>query len=313
MSYNNNMEEIDILKMMKLLDEKKDDPKVKILLHYLNFFDQACDFVLSKTELSTLESAQLSPMPLDQSVGLSKGFLSFLSPRYPGVLEEYKYDNRVKFIDNSKEQFGYGSASLNEEGKPVILYGVHLDVNDIYLLVHEFMHSLNAEGKGLKDRDVLTEGFAIYSELLVNDYLNMSNFRPDEVNQFIKIRLRSFYERAKKLKEKINIIKYIYSHPDEVNKLKEKANSTYISITDESELLSNMQYTFGNIVSLILYAKRKNGLFKDEDFVRMNEDINSSNGFEVFSELFPRGLLLDELVNGYNDVYSLVDESELKK
>lgn len=307
------MEEKDILKMMKLLDEKKDDPKVKILLHYLNFFDHACDFVLSKSELETLESNILNQMPLGQTFMLFEGFLSYLSTKYPGLLNEYRNSNRFKIIDNSKDNFGYGYASLNAEGKPTMVCGVHMDINDVYLLVHEFMHSLNSQGKGKKDRDALTEGFAIYSELLVLDYLNGLNIRPDEIHEFIKIRLKSYYERSTKLKEIIKIIKYIYTNPDVVSKLKEKANDVLLSEDDERNLLSNIQYTFGNITSFILYGRREDGTLKDEDYARMNEEINTSEGFKVFAELFPKGLNLDEFINGFNKVYSSIDKEALKK
>ena len=302
------MEEKDVLKMIKTLDEMKDNPKLKVLLHYLDFFDKACDFVLSNGEAQKEQSA-LSHMPLEESLKISKKFLELLSSTYPQVMDGYIQNNSIKIVDNSKEQSGYGHVSLDENGQVKILCGVHLDIDDVYLIVHEFMHSINAKGKNSKDREVLTEGFAIYSELLVSDFLERMNIRPEESYKFIRRRFNSVFGRAIELKEKINVIKYIRNNPGVVDSLREKTKD----FSYDERLLESFQYTFGNFVAQILYGRREKGLFTNEDFVRLNEKINTSDNFKVFSELFPRGLILEELTEGYEKVSKLISNHEVAK
>lgn len=289
------MEEKDVLKTIKPLDEIKDNPKLKVLLRYLDFFDKACNFVLSKGETQK-EQSRLSQLSLTNALEISENFLATLSTNYPSIMNEYIKNNNIKILDNSKEQSGCGGISI-DNGQVKILCGVHSDIDDVYIIVHQFMHSLNAYGENLKDKEVLTEGFAIYSELLVFDYLNKMNIFPKENYKLIKRRFNSVYKLAATLKEQINCIR----------------NNHGFSNDDYKSLFEIFQYTFGNFVAQILYGRREKGLFTNEDFVRLNEKINTSDNFKVFSELFPRGLILEELTEGYEKVSKLISNHEVAK
>ena len=127
-----------------MLEKEKNNIRVKFLLDNLEFFNNVCNYVLSKNVSEDYEFKKLDNMNPEESFKIANDVLMDISANYPIIMNSYKKENKIKITDESNNRIGSGDANLiNNE--LVINYGLHHDLFDIFLIVHEFMHSLNAK------------------------------------------------------------------------------------------------------------------------------------------------------------------------
>ncbi len=301
---------ITLSKTSKLLELEKNNPKVQLLLNNLDFFDNICNFILEKGESLKYEFKTLSKLSNDDAFNLSNLVLSTFSSSYPSILEQYREDNRLIVTDESKNLMGSGNAFLDDKDNKIkIRLGLHSDIFDPYLIVHEFMHSLNENNPRSLDRELLTEGFAIYSEYLVSDYLENNNINNIENTELLKLRLFTMQSRLSNLKEYIHNIRELNTNKDELNISDEE-----ISMFDIGNFLSTIQYAFGNITAIMLYKRHQDGLFDNDTYSRLNEEMKDSSDYKVFNELFINGLDYNEFVSSYESIIKYINkENSLAK
>ena len=76
------------------------------------------------------------------------------------------------------------------------------------------------------------------------------------------------------------------------------------------ELLSSIQYSFGNAASIILLDKIQNKSFTIEEYVKYNKDIMDSKNNTIYSKLFQSGLNIDEFISGFEYLIKLMNKEK---
>ena len=299
--------DISLAKIYKLVELEKNNPKVQLLLNNLDFFDNICNYLLDKNEISKYDFKQLSKLTNEEAFNISNQVLSSFSTKYPQMMNEYKNEGRLLITDESNKLMGSGSAYIDEnDNKVKIRLGLHNDIFDPYLIVHEFMHSLNENNPRSIDRELLTEGFAIYSEYLLADFLEKNNINTLENTEILKLRLHTFYQKLRILKSYIHNIRELNTNKNELN-----LDNEQITIFDIGNFLSSIQYSFGNILSIILFKRNKDGLFNNEEYIKLNEEMKNSSDYSLFNRIFSNGLEFSEFVDSYEEACKFINKEEI--
>ena len=299
------MEKLSVEKVYALLDKFKDDDKVKVFLENIDFFENVCNYVLSQPKVEYDQNTKLSYVDESVSFNVAKEILLQLSPNYLELFNKYEQEGSIKKEDERANKHGSGIAQVRD-GKIELEFGLHYDINDIFLIIHEFIHSLNIMKNDLTEKkELFSESFSVYSEFLIVDYLQKNNIAMDENKDIIKLRMSELYKRFARLKEYINIIKYNNQNGIDTN--------CEIYIDDRIDFLASIDYSFAGIVAYILFNRNINGLFSNEEYMRLAEKIKWTNKDEMMRELFPDGLDINEYISGYERVVSLINNENIDR
>ena len=285
-----------------LLNKLKDDPRIKFLLENIDFCENVCNLLMPQIESNEYTFKKLEHVEPSNSFDIANNVLMQLSSNYPEIMKSYFQENKIVLEDNSNLSMGSGNAKF-ANGKLRIRYGLHYDINDVFLIVHEFMHSLNLKENNSDGKKLFSESFAVYSEFLTFDYLESNKICTEENNELLKLRQYYFYKRIESLKKYIEAIKVIKQNPNNVA-------TDDVSIIDEGNFLSCVDYSLAGIISTILLNRKENGLFSNEDYVRLNEMIKDLNDREAINILFPNGLDINEFMHGNEQLNSLINKEK---
>lgn len=292
------MNKEDILTMLSAMNSN--NPKMNLLLSNLDFFEDICNYILSRGEITEPHMSGLTNLSIEESYDISKKVLDGINPRYSNIFNQYLSNGNIKVEDRSMFYMGDGSVSLNEN-EIKIRYGIHKDINDVYLIVHEFMHSLNAKNEKQKEREILTEGFAIFSEYKVLEYLKNNNILDEESSILPQMRNYAFYSRIKLLGEYIRTIRYINQHKEECVNLREAKESNI------DKILETIQYSWGSILSNLLYGKYIKQEFNDDMYSNINENMGNETYYDL---LFKNGLKIEDFIYGYEETIKLISSNK---
>ena len=293
-------------KLYELLNQLKDDSRIKFFVDNIDYFDNVCNYLLSQFDTKDYEFKKLSYMDSAESFRIANDILMQLSSKYPELMESYIKEQKIEITDRRNNQHGDGIVKFRN-GELKIQYGLHYDINDVFLIVHEFMHSLNKRENDSDSKKLFSEACSVYSEYLTFDYLEKNGINVEENSEMLKLRMFYFQKRISDLKEYIEAIKYIKQ-----NNIRNVSNAQP-DITDKMKLLNSVDYSLASIFSIILFNRNINGLFNNEEYTYLVERIKDASAEESINKVFPNGLDINEFVSGYENIKLFINKESMKQ
>ena len=124
--------------LKSLLEILKDDPRLVFFMDNLSFFEKICDYLLLYSKYEDYNFKKLEYLSEEDSFIIAKDILNQLSSSYSLLLDYYKKENILRIENESSNKHGSGNVNYHN-GKLIIRYGLHYDINDVFLIVHEFI------------------------------------------------------------------------------------------------------------------------------------------------------------------------------
>lgn len=267
---------------------------------------------------------------LSKAISIAKTFLKMINDEYCLLFEELIKNNKFEFIKTI--DIHESSMFCAQDGKDIIKIYTLGNIQDVFSIVHEFMHYTNARHEVLNEvSSYYTEAISNFIELLLTDYLidNFPNYKKDALKTKRSIYI-SLYERnietkilIELIKLKIdgktiskydvfNIIKLINCYCPNLSLIEEALNKTIELILEDAEdtFIVTSRDTIGIVLGSYMYELSKNKHFFKEIF-ELNDNLNKFYCAEVLTYL---NLDLKENVFDLtNDSYGMIFKSYKKQ
>lgn len=235
-------------------------------------------------EFPQVEYNYVNDLSLLDILQLSKDFLGTIDRKYISKFEELINDGSFNIFDSEDEENlrtfpgeAFRSYTMDEDGKFHENINIPLShtIEDVYTIVHEFIHITNYDPEIEKDdREFFTEASSITYEFLLYDYLK-NNDICNEDNCFpIFERIDSTYKYTNGLIVFLNSLNKI-----KIDEVKEIADEKKV-YEDYKGIVSDFKYSVGNYLSVINYANYKKGLTSLENIKSFNDNLNKNDDFE---------------------------------
>lgn len=221
------------------------------------------------------------------SLAITREFLSYVKPEY-----ETDFDNLITNgsfnifdVDEEADRELYSDEAYFdhnfESGNFFFNIPATHTIEDVYILVHEYIHKTNAKVETSFDRDMLTESASILYEFLLFDWLVSMGISRNEAVNGVLYRLEDIYEKADLIIDYAKMSQYYDKHIDKfkISKLKlSEEDSEVEEWMDNFE--DDIHYFFAGLIAIFVYFNYKKGKLGIKNIVSFSEKLNEHNDLE---------------------------------
>lgn len=258
---------------------------------------------------------KLSQVPIEQSLKYSIDFLSIIKEKY--IMEFDQNKNEFIFEKNSDEN-AYSDYDY-EKNKKIIYIPYNNNLQDSFVITHEVVHATTMQPCISIARNVFSEVFSFWSEMLQKDYFkskNIKNYFINDVRQIVSLMdvncinifqtmlvyeyLDRGYISFSSFMEMLNTFPL-----DEI----EVINNHLSKNLDENyfDILFQNRYVIGYPIACYLYDR-----LTQSDFCILNDSINEYSILD-FLDYIELDYKDDDYVDLTEDSYQKIEESYIKK
>jgi hypothetical protein len=310
----------------------KDTPYIGFLEEFYNkLYEQSYNVWMKLSKLKSNENYE-KYFTLEDTIELSKKFLATIDDRYPNYLNEGLNNGAIDIYDksdlydlnrnmiNGKEKGPYYVIEDIKHGDVInhfktISLPLEHNLEDVYALIHELFHSINASAfYDSYDFRLLTESVSITYEFILYDYLKEQGICSEDRIKPIEFRIVDLCKKAgtlakgltifKNIKENIDILKGTFT---QVNKEEKK------SLKDDYHTLrKTIEYYLGTLIAIINYKKYKEGKLDINTIEDYNYSLKKNDELESLDILFDRFPSIQEVNESIDFILNEINNSKIK-
>lgn len=275
-----------IARTTSVLVYHSDDIYIKYLLDNIDFLERTADTILRELEMVDFpEYIYDMYMPLETTLSLTQEFLSTINEEYPKRFETLIQNGSFNLYDGSDKEnrrlYGlqayHESYEENNEERVNINVPIGHTIDDLYTIIHEFIHNTNMSES--VDRSIYTETSSILYEYLLYRFL-----KEKDVNQ--QDNKYSLLYRVKDLRRKANFISTYCKFVKETRK-EYKLNTDEETLEEDyHSVSSDIKYYLGELISVLKYHDLVRGIIDIKHINNFNEGITKNDDNESLNYLF---------------------------
>ena len=215
-------------------------------------------------------------------------FLDYIPKNwYPILLEELMNNGVVNIYDITDEkkfkEYGDEAYYARHNGNHTINIPLYHDINDAFIIVHEFMHYIVYLNGVSVDGFLFTEAISISHEMLFYDYLKQNKLYEEYLSSPISLRLLSIKDKTNAM---LNVIKEYESERSKSFMLTTLEESSEKASKNFYDLSAIIIYLTGETLAIQIYYYYKLGLITIEDLQELNRLINNNEHLESLNLIF---------------------------
>lgn len=172
-----------IFRLNSMLYEKLKNIDLKHKFHENNLTFEDI-FIIARNEIEKINPNYLEKF--DELI--DSGRLEFFLKEKNITIKESNDYKKLSEIENSEEDIRYDSVCSYTEDDYFIDIARTYNYDDVFMLIHEFIHSTNASENIGEYRYILTEFFSIYFEMYAQRNILESGINPSELDIFDRIK-----------------------------------------------------------------------------------------------------------------------------
>ena len=273
---------------------------IKYLLDNIEFLDETSKDIISELELVDFEEKEYETyMTLEEILDLVKAFLKDIDESYYKLFEKLIQNGTINIYDASVkeniEEFGneaYHESYEDKYGNRVSNINIPIGhtIDDVYTIVHEFIHHTNLSKIRANDRAMFTEGVSILYEYVLYNYLKSKDINQNDSKSSIMYRVKDLYNKAQMIKMYIDLIK--------------ESRKQYYLETNEEKIeedldivVSDMKYYLGGLIAILKYYDYIRGIMDIKNINNFNNAIVNKQNCESLNYIFMSEPKSDEIVS----------------
>lgn len=272
-------------KIANILIYHNESEILKLLLNNIDYFKTISESIIKEcrpyhNEI-TLKRNKVNYISYEETIKITKDFLKSIDSYYPHSLEKLIEDGTINLYDKDDEdsikKYGDGAYYGRTKGKHNINIPMEHNIEDMYALVHEFIHYTNCLNGCSIDGFMLTEYISITFEMLLYDYLKEHNLYKEDRIAPVVLRLLSIESKSE------SILKTIEEYNNERNRsfnlinLKENNRK---SDKDFEDLSKKIIYLIGETLAIYTYHNYKKGIVSIEEIDELNMRVNNNENLD---------------------------------
>lgn len=263
----------------------KDSEIVKILLNNINYFKRISTVIVEEcnqyhNEL-TLKRNKTNYISLDETLKIVKDFLRTIDSAYPEILDKLLSNGIVNLYDiddeESTKKYGKDAYYSRNNGNHTINVPIGHNIEDVFTIVHEFIHYTNCLNGLSVDGLLLTEAISISHEMLLYEYLKQNKMYEEDICSPIVLRLLSIESKSKAILNVINEYERERSKSFKLTTLSENEKEARKNFHD---LSAKTIYLIGETLAIHIYHNYRNGITTISELNDLNTHVNNNEHLE---------------------------------
>lgn len=280
---------------------------IKYLLDNLEFIEETSLSI--NRDLSILEYDEKSfetYMTLDEILSLVKEFLKTIDESYPDLFDELIQNGTVNIYDASVkeniDEFGneaYHESYIDKNENQITNINIPLGhtIDDVYTIMHEFIHHTNLDRNKTNDRAMFTESVSILYEYILYNFLKSKDVNQNDSKNSIMFRVKDLYFKSQMMQMYTKLIK--------------ESRKQYYLETDEEKIekdlnivVSDMKYYLGGLIAILKYYDYVRGTIDIKHINNFNKAIVKNQNSESLNYLFLREPTEEEISSSIDFILS---------
>ena len=263
------------------------------------------------------------PISLDKTVNLSIEFLNYLSKNYRNVIPKLYEEGQLYFLDNREYESWINNESMGIttmiDDKPVAYIRLQYNVEDMFTLTHECIHTLNMNHSDWNDSyDLFCEVLTFLAERLQYEYFRRrikgicyTRYKVHHTIEYESTCIDFEICLLKEVMQKGYLNNYsIYSILEKYDQQELRWLLDHIiTIQNDQELKQNLykQDIYGYVLSLYLFNQIESQPKKIGEYVDLIDCILNLNSVEFLNyiglEVNNKNMLTQDTIQELNKVY----------
>lgn len=262
---------------------------IKYLLDNIDFLEETSKDIISELELVDFEEKEYETyMSLNEILDIVRDFLKSIDESYYQLFEELIQNGTINIYDASVkeniEEFGneaYHESYENKYGNRVSNINIPIGhtIDDVYTIVHEFIHHTNLSKIRANDRAMFTEGVSILYEYILYNYLKSKDINQNDSKTSIMFRVKDLFNKAQMIKMYVDLIKesrkqyYLETNEEKIDE-------------DLDIVISDMKYYLGGLIAILKYYDYTRGIMDIKNINNFNNAIVRKQNCESLNYIF---------------------------
>lgn len=317
-------------KWYKVYTLYKDTPYIGFIEEFYDkLYEQSYSVWMKLSKLKSNENYEKYYI-LEDTIELSKKFLSTIDDDYPKYLNDGLNNGAIEIYDksdlydfdrnkiNGKDKGAYFVVEDVKHGNVInhfktISLPLEHNIEDVYALIHELFHSINASAfYDSYDFRLLTESVSITYEFILYDYLKEQGICSEDRIKPIEFRIVDLCKKAGTLAEGLTIFKNVKENIDTLKTIsiqtskeeKESIKNNYYT------LRKTIEYYLGTLIAIINYKKYKEGKLDIKTIEEYNYSLKNNDELESLDILFDRFPSLEEIKESLDFIIDEINNSK---
>lgn len=286
------MEKVEIDTFTNILIFHRDSEIIKLLMKEQNYFESIFEAIIKETNKNHKETEdkrkKVNYISYKDSLDIAKKFLGNINSRYPRLLEGLIRNGVVNIYDldnkDFTKEFGKDPYFQISKGKITINIPMEHNIEDVFSIVHEFMHYVTCYRGCSVDGFILTESVSITYEILLYDYLKEKGLFEEDRFAPIATRLLSIEEKSRVMLELFENYEISRKKSFELSDTKEDSTKAERDFEDISK---QFVYLFCETLAIHNYHNYKEGIITTKNLEEMCRRLNNNENLESLNFILP--------------------------
>lgn len=279
------MEKVEIDTLANILMFHRDSEIIKLLMKEQDYFESISETIIKETNKNHKESEdrrkKVNYISYKDTLDIVKSFLGSINSRYPRLLEGLIRNGVINIYDlddkESVKEFGKEPYFQISKGKITINIPMEHNIEDMFSIVHEFMHYVTCYRGCSVDGIILTENVSITYEMLLYDYLKEKELFEEDRFAPIATRLLSIEEKSRTILESFENFEISRKKSFKLRDIKEDSIKVERDFEDISK---QFIYLFCETLAIHNYHNYKDGIITTKNLEEMCRRLNNNENLE---------------------------------
>lgn len=279
------MERVEIDTLTNILIFHRDSEIMKLLMKEQDYFESISETIIKETNKNHKEiedkRKKINYISYKDTLNIVKSFLGSINSRYPRLLEGLIRNGVINIYDlddkESVEEFGKEPYFQMSKGKLTINLPMEHNIEDMFSIVHEFMHYVTCYRGCSIDGFILTENVSITYEMLLYDYLKEKGLFEEDRFAPIATRILSIEEKSRTILESFENFEISRKRSFELIDTNEDSSKAQRDFEDVSK---QFIYLFCETLAIYNYHNYKEGIITTKNLEEMCRRLNNNENLE---------------------------------
>lgn len=279
------MEKVEIDTLANILMFHRDSEIIKLLMKEQDYFESISETIIKETNKNHKETEdrrkKVNYISYKDTLDIVKSFLGSINSRYPRLLEGLIRNGVINIYDlddkESVKEFGKEPYFQISKGKITINIPMEHNIEDMFSIVHEFMHYVTCYRGCSVDGIILTENVSITYEMLLYDYLKEKELFEEDRFAPIATRLLSIEEKSRTILESFENFEISRKKSFKLRDIKEDSIKAERDFEDISK---QFIYLFCETLAIHNYHNYKDGIITTKNLEEMCRRLNNNENLE---------------------------------
>lgn len=286
------MKKVEIDTLTNILTFHRDSEIMKLLMKEQDYFESISEAIIKETSKNHKETEdkrkKVNYISYKDTLDIVKSFLGSINSRYPRLLEGLIRNGIVNIYDlddkESVKEFGKEPYFQISKGKITINIPMEHNIEDMFSIVHEFMHYVTCYRGCSVDGFILTENVSITYEMLLYDFLKEKGLFEEDRFAPIATRLLSIEEKSRTILESFENFELSRKKSFKLSDIKEDSAKAERDFEDISK---QFIYLFCETLAIHNYHNYKEGIITIKNLEEMCRRLNNNENLESLNFILP--------------------------